>query len=294
MTPGLQAELAGAITAASGESFNCIHTALQGGGCIHQSYSLLGGDGRRYFAKLNRSASLGMFEAEADGLRELAAAGAIRVPRPLTCGSNGQEAYLILEWLDLGGRVRPADLGQRLALLHGHSQGEHGWWRHNHIGSTPQLNSPMPDWVTFFGSQRLHPQFKLAARNGAPTHLLRQGDRLLERLSVFFPGYRPLPSLLHGDLWGGNHGYVEGEPVLFDPAVYYGDREVDLAMSELFGGYPPAFHAAYQESRPLDPGYPVRKHLYNLYHVLNHFNLFGGGYVAQAERMVAHLLAQSG
>ncbi len=294
MTPGLQADLAEAITAASGEPFNCVHTALQGGGCIHQGYSLLGRDGRRYFAKLNRSENLGMFEAEADGLRELAAAGAIRVPRPLACGSNGHEAYLILEWLNLGGQARPADLGQRLALLHGHSQGYHGWWRDNHIGCTPQINSPMPDWVTFFGSQRLHPQFELAERNGAPTHLLRQGDRLLERLSAFFPGYRPLPSLLHGDLWGGNHGYVEGEPVLFDPAVYYGDREVDLAMSELFGGYPPAFLATYRESWPLDPGYPVRLHLYNLYHVLNHFNLFGGGYAAQAERMVARLLAQTG
>ena len=294
MTPGLQADLSGAITAASGEPFICAHTALQGGGCIHQGYSLLGRDGRRYFAKLNRSASLEMFEAEADGLSELAAAGAIRVPRPLAWGSNGHEAYLILEWLDLGGQARPADLGQRLALLHGHGQGEHGWWRDNYIGSTPQLNSPMSDWVAFLGSRRLRPQFELAGRHGAPTHLLRQGDRLLARLSAFFPGYRPLPSLLHGDLWGGNHGYVEEEPVLFDPAVYYGDREVDLAMSELFGGYPPAFHAAYRESWPLDPGYPVRKHLYNLYHVLNHFNLFGGGYAAQAERMVASLLAQTG
>ncbi|MFA5083044.1 MAG: fructosamine kinase family protein, partial [Hydrogenophilaceae bacterium] len=111
-------------------------------------------------------------------------------------------------------------------------------------------------------------------------------------LNDLFPGYRPVPSLLHGDLWGGNYGYASGEPVLFDPAVYYGDREADLAMTELFGGFPASFYDAYREAWPLDDGYATRKTLYNLYHVLNHFNLFGGGYAGQAERMVGRLLAE--
>jgi len=152
----------------------------------------------------------------------------------------------------------------------------------------------MPDWIAFYRAWRLRPQFELARHNAAPRGLLRQGERLLERLEAFFPGYHPMPSLLHGDLWGGNHGYADGVPVLFDPAVYYGDREVDLAMTELFGGYPADFYAAYREAWPLDPGYRVRKPLYNLYHVLNHFNLFGGGYAAQAEAMVRRLLAEAG
>ena len=111
----------------------------------------------------------------------------------------------------------------------------------------------------------------------------------------FLPGYAPLPSLLHGDLWGGNYAYsATGEPVIFDPAVYYGDRETDLAMTELFGGFPAAFHAAYREAFPLDSGYPMRKALYNLYHILNHLNMFGEGYLGQAEGMIEKLLSEAG
>ena len=294
MTPALLSALAAAISAASGRSFACERLSAQGGGCINRGFALVGSDGRRYFAKLNAADNLEMFEAEADGLRELEAAAAVRVPRPIASGSSGNEAFLVLEWLDLDARGRPADLGRQLAQLHRHSQDAFGWWRDNSIGSTPQHNSLLPDWIAFLRTQRLRPQLDLARRNDAPRALLQQGEHLLERLEVFFPGYRPLPSLLHGDLWGGNHGYADGIPVLFDPAVYYGDREADLAMTELFGGYPAEFHAAYREAWPLDPGYRVRKHLYNLYHVLNHFNLFGGGYAAQAVSMAGRLLAEAG
>jgi protein-ribulosamine 3-kinase len=293
VTPALLADLADAIGAASGRPFACERQTLQGGGCINRGFALTGADGLRYFAKLNDADHLDQFEAEADGLRELEAAAAIRVPHPIASGSSGKEAFLVLEWLNLGARGQPADLGRQLAKLHRHSQSAFGWWRDNNIGSTPQQNSPLPDWIVFYRTRRLRPQFDLARRNDAPRALLQQGERLLERLEAFFPGHQPIPSLLHGDLWGGNHGYADGVPVLFDPAVYYGDREVDLAMTELFGGYPPQFHAAYREAWPLDPGYRVRKHLYNLYHVLNHFNLFGGGYAAQAERMVGRLLAEA-
>lgn len=293
MTPSLLADLAAAISAATDQPFICEQHSALGGGCINRGFALAGADGRRYFAKLNDADRLDMFAAEADGLRELAAAGVVRVPRPIASGRGGQTAFLVLEWLNLGGRERPDDLGRQLASLHRHSRATFGWWRDNHIGSTPQANSPLPDWVDFFRARRLRPQFDLARRNAAPRGLLRQGEQLLECLEAFFPGYHPTPSLLHGDLWGGNHGYADGLPVVFDPAVYYGDREADLAMTELFGGYPAAFSAAYRESWPLDPGYRVRRHLYNLYHVLNHFNLFGGGYAAQAERMAGRLLAET-
>jgi len=294
VTPERLADLAAAIASATDRPFFCERHSIQGGGCINRGFSLTGADGRRYFAKLNDADRLDMFEAEADGLRELEAAGAIRVPHPVACGSSGNEAFLILEWLNLGGRERPAELGRQLAQLHRHRQADFGWWRDNGIGSTPQRNSPQPDWATFFRTQRLRPQLDLARHNHAPRALLQRGEQLLDSMEAFFPGYRPLPSLLHGDLWGGNHGYADGMPVLFDPAIYYGDREVDLAMTELFGGYPTTFSAAYREAWPLDPGYRVRRHLYNLYHVLNHFNLFGGGYAAQAESMVDRLLAEVG
>jgi protein-ribulosamine 3-kinase len=294
VTPDLLAALAAAISAATSRPWKCERHSRLGGGCINRGFVLTGSNGQRYFAKLNDAGHLGMFEAEADGLRALEEVGAIRVPRPIVSGSSGNEAFLVLEWLDMSGHGRPAELGRQLALMHRQSQSAFGWWRDNHIGSTPQRNAQMSDWVAFYRAQRLSSQFDLARRNGAPRGLLEKGENLLGRLEAFFPGYRPFPSLLHGDLWGGNHGYVEGVPVLFDPAVYYGDREADLAMTELFGGFPAEFYAAYRETWPLDPGYRVRKHLYNLYHVLNHFNLFGGGYAGQAENMVSRLLAEAG
>lgn len=293
MTPVPLADLAAAIHLATGRPFIHARHSTESGGCINRGLALTGADGRRYFAKLNDADKLDMFEAEADGLRELETAGAIRVPRPIASGRGGKAAFLILEWLNLGGRERPAELGRQLARLHRQGQADFGWWRDNRIGDTPQHNAPLPDWIEFFRARRLRPQLDLARHNHAPRALLRQGERLLDGLEAFFSGYSPTPSLLHGDLWSGNHGYVDGVPVLFDPAPYYGDREADLAMTELFGGYPEAFHAAYREAWPLDSGYRLRKHLYNLYHVLNHFNLFGGGYASQAERMLGHLLAET-
>ncbi|MDH5513031.1 MAG: fructosamine kinase family protein, partial [Gammaproteobacteria bacterium] len=179
-------------------------------------------------------------------------------------------------------------LGRELAQMHRATQKQFGWRHDNTIGSTPQINTPASDWVGFWREHRLGFQLELAARNGR--NLMRRGERLLADLGNFFRTYHPEPSLLHGDLWGGNVGATEGQPVIFDPAVYYGDREADLAMTELFGGFSARFYQAYQEAWPLDTGYKVRKTLYNLYHVLNHFNLFGGGYASQAERMMDALL----
>lgn len=281
-----------AISAATGADFHIASSRSVGGGCINRACVLEGG-GRRYFVKTNRAGHADMFEAEAQGLAELETARALRVPHPVASGVAAGEAFLVLEYLELGGGGDAAALGRGLAAQHRKTAAAFGWSRDNTIGSTPQINTPSADWSAFLRERRLGFQLRLAARNGYGGRLQTLGEQLLARLEDFFPGYSPLPSLLHGDLWGGNAAFtVSGEPVVFDPAVYYGDREADLAMTELFGGFGAAFHAAYREAWPLDPGYATRKILYNLYHILNHANLFGGGYAGQAETMMQRLLAE--
>ncbi len=287
------ADIVSAIEQATGQAFELAEQRQSSGGCINQGMILADRVGRRFFVKLNDSRSEAMFAAEAEGLEELDAAAAIRVPRPITHGIAGNRAFLVLEWLPLGGDGDGAELGRRLADLHRSTWSCFGWRRDNTIGSTPQSNPATTDWFEFYGKHRLGHQLRLAESNGAPIRLISSGERLIAELVSFFPGYRPVPSLLHGDLWGGNYGFAGGEPVLFDPAVYYGDREADLAMTELFGGFPADFQAAYQDAWPLDPGYAERKTLYNLYHVLNHFNMFGGGYAGQAQNMVDLLLSHA-
>jgi protein-ribulosamine 3-kinase len=291
---GIAAVVGQAVGEATGQPFEPIDLNHGAGGCINHALILAGRDGRRFFVKFNDARHGEMFAAEAEGLAELEGAAAIRVPRVLTHGVKADHAFLVLESLPLGGHGGGAELGRRLAGLHRATWHSFGWRRDNTIGTTPQPNPASPDWLAFFRDHRLGHQLKLASRNGAPRPLVARGELLRGGLRAFFPGYQPVPSLLHGDLWGGNHGYVGNEPVLFDPAVYYGDREADLAMTELFGGFPRDFYAAYREAWPLDPGYATRKILYNLYHVLNHFNLFGGGYADQARDMVERLLAESG
>lgn len=289
--------VAEAISRATGEPFAVAALTPIGGGDISQAFRVDSG-ARRYFVKTNRAGLLPMFEAEAAALRELAAARSVRVPQPLVTGAAEGQAFLVLDYLELHGAGRAALLGEQLAQLHrvrpaSPHQAQYGWTQDNWIGRTPQANVWRDDWIAFWREQRLGQQLRLAAHNGYGGGLLREGELLIERLDAFFDNYQPLPSLLHGDLWGGNHAYLaDGTPVIFDPATYFGDRECDLAMSELFGGYPAEFYAAYRAAWPLDAGYAVRKPLYNLYHVLNHANLFGGGYVAQATRMTAQLLAQ--
>ncbi len=187
---------------------------------------------------------------------------------------RGGEAVLSLEWLDLRSDGDYAALARMLARVHRHTGPRFGWERDNWIGLGPQRNGWSTDWPAFFEDKRLAPQLELARRKGY-SFSIPDVKALL--------AHRPEPSLLHGDLWRGNAGFVAQGPVLFDPAVYYGDREADLAMTELFGGFPPAFYASYREEWPLEPGYEERKHLYNLYHLLNHLNLFGPGYLGQVE-----------
>lgn len=283
------------IESVTGTPFSAAEEHDAGGGCINRAVVLRDG-GQRYFVKLNRAELAAMFSAEAEGLAELRATQTIRAPAPICHGTDDAgQAYLVLEYIEFGGSDAQLQLGRQLAAMHRSRAAQFGWHRDNTIGSTPQINSRDDDWARFWSRRRLAVQLELAARNGHRGQLQSRGALLLEKVPLFFTDYRPVPSLLHGDLWGGNWSTDRnGNPVLYDPAVYYGDRETDLAMTELFGGFGPAFYRSYQEAWPLDPGYATRKHLYNLYHVLNHLNLFGGGYGAQAEQMIARLLAECG
>jgi len=232
-----------------------------------------------------------MFEAEADGLKELRSAGEIRVPDVIDCGTAKGQSYIILEHLPLEPASRETEhrFGEQLAKLHRHTHGRFGWIRDNTIGPTPQINTLCDDWVEFFRENRLGYQLDLAAGNGYAPDVAALGKTVMKRLPELFNNYDPVASLLHGDLWGGNWGSVNGEAVVFDPAVYYGDRESDIAMTMLFGGFGRRFYEAYERSWPMAPGHEQRLKLYQLYHVLNHLNLFGRSYLGRAMRLLREL-----
>lgn len=264
------------------------------GGCINSAYQLQTSE-HSYFIKLNKPQLLSMFEAEARGLEDMRALHCVRVPQVICHGQADGHSYLVLEYIKLGSLRGQANqlLGKQLAHLHQHTQPFFGWHIDNTIGSTPQFNNREQNWLAFWQRHRLDQQLKFTTENGFGSQLKDKGQRLSNNLHHFFEGYSPSPSLLHGDLWGGNAASdPEGNPVIFDPACYYGDRETDIAMTELFGGFGNEFFAAYQAEYPLDSGYKVRKILYNLYHILNHVNLFGSGYLGQAESMIEQLLAE--
>lgn len=288
-------QIAAGISAAIGEPFIPQTPRNIGGGCINAAVRL--SDGRQpFFVKTNAAGRLEMFEAERAGLQALDDSGTIRVPQPVASGVAGDRAWLAMEYIEPGGgrRGAAAEAGRQLAAMHRCMAQRFGWYRDNTLGSTPQPNDERVDWPGFWRDQRLGFQLELGARNGYGGALQRQGERLMAALPALLE-HGPAPSLLHGDLWSGNLTYdSEGNPVIFDPAVYYGDREADLAMTELFGGFGGDFYAAYREAWPLDPDYGVRKILYNLYHVLNHMNMFGGGYKSQALQMIERLLAEVG
>ena len=242
------------------------------GGCIHECYRVSIA-GRSRFLKVNDASYADAFATEADGLSALRSCD-LPAPEPLAHGTAGGQAYLLLEYLELKGNGDFAALGRMLAQAHRKPGPRFGWQRDNYIGSTPQRNGWCDDWAEFWRAQRMKPQLELARG---------KGFSLPDVSLALLKDHQPQPSLLHGDLWSGNAGFTAEGPVVFDPAVYYGDREADVAMTELFGGFAPEFYTAYNEEFPLDPGYEKRKHLYNLYHLLNHLNLFGGGYLGQVK-----------
>ena len=245
------------------------------------------------FVKTGGPESFEMLEGEAEGLRELSHAGAVRVPGVLGIGATDNEAYLAIEWIDFD---RPGSdterlFGQQLAEMHRHCEKRYGWHRDNTIGLTPQHNQWSDNWVDFFREQRLGFQLQLAERNGFGGELQSAGMNLQENFETLFGDYELSASLLHGDLWGGNWAASNKQPVIFDPAVYYGDRESDIAMTKLFGGFGRGFYSAYQENWPMESGYEDRLKLYQLYHILNHLNLFGSSYLGRAMQLIRDLNA---
>ncbi len=279
------------ISKITGHAFQIEAQRLVSGGCINQAVKVSQG-ARSFFVKLNQAAQLAMFEAERDGLQEMSASCSIRVPQPLCCGVAAGSAYIVMEWLELGGSRSSGawqQMGQQLAAMHNStSEKGFGWHRDNTIGSTPQKNGWADDWAGFWRDRRLGPQFSIAHSKGAH---FPQRDKLMNAIPRLLKGHTPTASLLHGDLWSGNVFITQAdEPVILDPATYYGDPETDLAMTELFGRLPEAFYQAYDAARPIAPSYQQRKILYNLYHILNHFNLFGGSYASQANSMMRQIL----
>jgi fructosamine-3-kinase len=289
------------IAQATGKDFEIVDRQTISGGCINQAYviSNVGGASQRlnrerYFVKLNRSNLVEMFAAESKGLSEIATTAAIKVPAPICWGAAGDQSYLVLEYLDLTDNASPENwkqMGRNLATMHRHqisSNIQFGWHIDNTIGSTTQINTWEDNWATFFTNHRIGYQLQLAQSNGGK---FPRAEQLIAKIPSLLANYRPKPSLVHGDLWSGNAGFTTaGIPVIFDPATYWGDREVDVAMAALFGGFPNAFFQGYADVYPLDPDYSTRKILYDLYHILNHHNLFGGNYQGQANNMIDRLL----
>ncbi|MGE5659629.1 MAG: fructosamine kinase family protein [Actinomycetota bacterium] len=285
-------QIAARISEVTGEKFQVDRHNSVGGGCINQGYKI-SDHSRTYFVKINQAVDVAMFEAEALGLQQIQETQTIRVPQPICWGTAGDSAYIVLEWIELGARGKNQawqTMGQKLAALHRYKgKSEFGWDINNTIGATPQINTWTADWIQFWVEHRIGYQLKLGRRRGGN---FPQGERLLTVIPELLAGHQPQPSLVHGDLWGGNASVTPaGEPVIFDPASYWGDREVDLAMTELFGGFPEAFYRGYNQAWPLQAGYQRRKILYNLYHILNHFNLFGGSYESQANQMIKMMLS---
>ena len=277
----------------TGQNIDRLEASPVSGGDINRAYRLSDGQ-QQFFIKTNNADRLPMFEAEMHGLDEIQRSNSIRVPRAIGCGIVGEQAFIVMEYLELSGRPEPARLARQLATMHQSTQDRFGLAIDNTIGSTTQANSFDEDWVSFWQQRRLGYQLSLAKTNGYGNELFDTGMRLNEKIGNLFDSYTPLASLLHGDLWSGNQGADSaGNPVIYDPACYYGDHEADLAMMELFGSPGQRFFEAYDEVFPIDSGYYQRRELYNLYHILNHANLFGGSYVMQAQRMIASLLSQA-
>lgn len=279
-----------ALAAALAESFGTrvISASRLAGGDINEAFAVELGDGRRVFVKANAHAPDGLFRAEARGLEFLAAARALRVPRVLAL-SDEAPSFLALELLESAPR-RPAfdeELGRGLAALHRATPGAFGLDAPNFIGSLPQSNVAHARWSDFYRSERLEPQLERANEQGRASSAMRRGfARLFARLDALV-GVEEPPARLHGDLWAGNlHVDERGEPCLIDPAVYGGHREMDLAMMRLFGGFSERVFAAYAEAFPLAPGHAERVPLYQLYPLMVHVNLFGGGYARSVESVL--------
>lgn len=260
------------------------------GGCISNTYRVTFEDGLSYLIKINEHSPADMFITEAHGLQELRKANAIKVPEVILYDKD----FILLEFIDTGAKKNDffEEFGRKFAQLHKFSADEFGFYEDNYIGSTPQKNindeNTRRNWTNFYFNKRLLFQYKLAEKNGYTDSEFRKAfEMVTDKIESILQGSEETPSLLHGDLWSGNYMADEsGEACLIDPAVYYGNREADLAMTKLFGGFSQTFYDSYNESFPLQEGWKYRENIYILYHVLNHLNLFGSGYYAHALSLI--------
>ena len=288
LTESLQASIAESLRPLFGNDVRMLEYQPVSGGCINNGGYLRTNRGV-FFLKYNHSRYEGMFETEARGLRLLAEPGALHIPAVYTTGaSEDQQRFIIMEWIGTG---RPVSdfwevLGHGLARLHSRSNPSFGLDYDNYIGSLPQYNAMHESWPEFFQQQRLEPQLQLAlSQKQLSPELAKQLRALYPGMAEWFP--EEPPSLLHGDLWGGNLIVDEaGQPALIDPAVYFGHREIELAFTDLFGGFNQRFYAAYREAWPLAANFSSRIDLYNLYPLLVHVNLFGGSYRGEVASIV--------
>jgi fructosamine-3-kinase len=288
----LELEQAAAVARALGLDEHGLHVDGVPGGDIADA-SVLSAADARVFVKTLPLEQAGLLSAEADGLAALAETGTVRTPRVIRRGMQDGFAWLALEYLELDQRSAASDerLGRELAALHRHTGDEFGWRRNNYIGRTPQSNTRVDDWTVFFAAHRLGPQFDRLRRNLPDQGWKDLKDAIVATWMDVSEGHEPAPSLIHGDLWRGNAAALgDGTPVVFDPAVHHADRECDLAMAHLFGGFDAAFYSAYESAWALPSGYEERRFFYKLYHMLNHANLFGGPYVEASEQLCRRIL----
>lgn len=286
-------EITTQIQQACGLNVNSKLVKSVGGGCISTAF-LVGDQNQQVFVKTNPLSLLGMFEAEAAGLKTMAQAKAILIPEAYCTGLSGETAFIAMQAINMRSAQHHSnrEFGAQLASLHRYQKSRYGAALDNTIGATLQPNQWSDDWFKFWREQRLGFQLKLAKHNNAPIALIDDGLKLGEKMELLFDK-TPKAACLHGDLWNGNWGFDKtGAPLVFDPAHYFGDRETDIAMTTLFGRAHPDFYAAYQNAYPLSDNYATRETFYNIYHILNHYNLFGGGYAAQAHDMILRLLSE--
>lgn len=278
------------IERVTGVPFSIVNKKQASGGDINQTFYLIS-DKTKYVVKINSVDYPTMFEQESNGLNILSKSEAFVVPKVITLGLFEQYRYLILEFIEMSQQGSIQKFATALATLHCRSHSKFGLEENNYIGTTPQNNSSSKDWGEFFCEHRLAFQLNLLAPKSSNVRIFDRSEQLLNVLPAFLNRHRPKPALVHGDLWQGNYTYTEtGKPVIYDPACYYADHEVDLAMLELFGNPGSEFFEGYKEIKTIKSGYSIRKKIYNLYHILNHANMFGGSYIQQSEQLIDDIL----
>jgi fructosamine-3-kinase len=270
------------------QKFNCDEVRQVTSGDSHRAFTVSDGK-QHFFIKINEKLHLANFNGEVEGLEHLTSTELFKIPKVICTGTVSDHSFLVLEYIQIesGTKDNWFQFGQNLAQLHkNHTQKMYGWQEDNFIGLTVQPNCWQNNWSVFFSEQRIGFILQLLLEKG---HDLADIDRVVNTVKSLLKGHHPKASMLHGDLWQGNTGFHKGQPVLYDPAFYFGDRETDLAMSELFGRFPDPFYQGYSDKWPIDADYLFRKPVYQLYHVLNHALLFGGHYLNSARSTLKNL-----